>query len=79
MQISNETVFGGGWWFYRGLNSELQFISIEGNVETAFITAKSSDFINIVFYPFVLVWGLCFEGEAASCGEEQALRMNAFM
>lgn len=59
--------------------AEFQFISIEGNVETDFITAKSSDFTKTGFYPFVLVWGLCFEGEAASCGEKQALRVNAFM
>jgi len=77
-QISDGTVFGDGWRFYGGLNSELQFISIKGNVERDFIAAKSSDFIKISCYAFVLVWGLCFEGEAASCGEKQALRVSAF-
>lgn len=78
MQISNETVFGDGWRFYSGINAELRFVSIKGNVETDFIAAKLSDFIKIVFYPFVLVWGLRFEGGVASCGEKQALCVNAF-
>lgn len=57
------------------MNAELRFISIKGNVETDFITAKSSDFIKIGFYPFVLVWGLCF----GAVEQSKALGVNAFV
>lgn len=77
--ISCGTVFGGGWQFYNGMNAGLQFISIEGNVEADFITAKSSDFIKIVFILLFCAGGCAFRVKRPDVGKRRlSARMLSF-
>lgn len=77
--ISCGTVFGDGWQFYNGMNAELQFISIEGNVEADFITAKSSDFIKIVFILLFCIEGSAFRVKRPDVGKRRPFaRMLSF-
>lgn len=64
-------MFGGGWQFYNGMNAGFQFISIEGNVEADFITAKSSDFIKIVFILSFCAGGCAFRVKRPDVGKRR--------